>query len=251
MLSKIKLSSLMLLATIVVGCGGASKSKVQKLDIPSSPITSESDSLAYIIGLSVAQNLMAMDSMIDLRVVGTALAHVADSKQLITPDNAREAYLRYKLHIEPERQRNYELQYLKELAQADRSYTLSQYGFIYNVAVIGNEALTPRNNGDWVELHYTISRMDGSEVLFSSYAIDEPVKSAFSDLPEGIKHAIKLIGNGGKIVALIPSKLAYDSEGDAELGIVPFETLLYEIELTNVEKNGAKRHEATNDKNSF
>ncbi|MFI3292963.1 MAG: FKBP-type peptidyl-prolyl cis-trans isomerase [Rikenellaceae bacterium] len=246
----IKFIVLPALLLAMVACGGGDK-KGKKLETPNSPLTSQSDSLAYIIGVSMAQNLLEVDSMIDLSVVGTAIAQYGAGKSLFTEENAREAFLRYKLYIEPERQRSLERQYLKELAISERDYTLSRHGFIYNVVVIGDESLIPRNNGDWLEIDYTISRMDGGEELFSTYKTEERHKSGLSDLHTGMKEALKLIGKGGKITALIPSDLAYDDIGDETLGIAPFETLRYDIELVEIEKNGASKHAVTRDPATF
>ncbi len=250
MFSKIKFIALPLMLVAMVGCGGKSNNK-NKLEIPNSPLTSESDSLAYIIGVSMAKNLLEVDSMIDLRVVGTAIAQYGTGNAMFTAEGAREAYLRYKLHVEPDRQRTLERQYLKELAISDRDFALSRFGFIYNVTVIGNEVMSPRNNGDWIELDYVISRMDGSEEILSTYTTGERVSGALSDLPTGVKEAIKLIGVGGKVTALIPSELAYGDLGNEELGIAPFETLRYDIELTNFEKNGANKRSSVRDPATF
>ncbi len=251
MFSKIKFITLPLVLLAMVGCSGNSNKKSQKLEIPSSPLTSESDSLAYVIGVSIAQNLLEVDSLIDLKVVGTAMAQYGTNKSLFSAESAREVYLRYKLHVEPERQRALERQYLKELSVENRDYTLSRFGFIYNINVIGNEAQTPRNNGDWIVLDYTISRMDGSEEIFSTYKNEAQFKGALSDLPDGVKEAIKLIGTSGKVTALIPSELAYGDDGDQTLGVEPFETLRFDIELVKMEKNGASKHAAVRDPASF
>ncbi len=244
--SKIKIVTLYAVALLTIAaCGGTKSNKSTKLEPPTAALTSESDSLAYIIGMSVAQNLIKMDSMIDLSVVGAAIAQYGEGKPMFTPENARASYLKYKLHLEPERKRAYEEEYLLELSLKDRSYTRSKSGMIYNISVIGDQNLIPRNNGDWVELHYTISRMDNSnEVLLSTLNDELPLMGGLSTLPEGIKESVKLIGKGGKVTALVPSKLAYGEEGDESLGIEPFETLRYDIELSNVERNGASRREA-------
>ncbi len=255
MFSKIKSITLPIvviaMVIMITACGGGEDKNKKKLETPNSPLLTSSDSLAYIIGVSMAQNLLEVDSLIDLSVVGTAMAHYGAGRSLFTPESAREAYLRYKLHVEPERQRSLERQYLKELVVSDREFALSRHGFIYNINVIGNETLSPRNNGDWVELDYTISRMDGSEELFSTYKTEERHQSAFSDLPTGVREAIRLIGKGGKVTALIPSELAYGDEGNQTLGISPFETLRYEIELVVFEKNGANKHETVRDPATF
>ncbi|MFI3302382.1 MAG: FKBP-type peptidyl-prolyl cis-trans isomerase [Rikenellaceae bacterium] len=247
MISKIKTAILLLVAVSAVACGGSNSSKSKRLEAPTAVLTSESDSLAYIIGMSVAQNLLKMDSLIDLNVVGAAIAHSGSGKLLFTPEDARSSYLKYKLYIEPERRRAYEEEYLMELSLKDRDYTRSKSGMIYNIKVIGDQNLISRNNGDWVELHYTISRLESGEELFTTHSGEDiPLMGGLSTLPSGLQECVKLIGKGGKVTALLPSKLAYGEVGDETLGIAPYETLRYDVEVVNVERNGANRREAIN-----
>ncbi len=248
MISKIRTIFLLVVVLSAVACGG---SKGKKIETQTAELISESDSLAYIIGMSVAQNLLKMDSMIDLRVVAAAIAQYGDGNLAFTPENARSSYLKYKLYIEPERRRGYEEEYLLELSLKDRDYTRSKSGMIYNITVIGDQNLIPRNNGDWVELHYTISRFESNEEIFSTRSDDNlPLMGGLSTLPKGIQECVKLIGKGGQITALLPSKFAYGEEGDQTLGIAPYETLRYDIEVVNVERNGASRREAIKKRNA-
>ncbi len=250
MVSKLKIAAIFSIALMAVACGDGGSKKANKLEVPDAVLVTQSDSLSYIIGVSMAQNILKVDPEINLAVVAAAIAHCGDTTALFTPDDARSTYLRYILHIEPERRRGYEDQYLKELAESDRSYTRTKSGITYNISNIGTAALIARNNADWVELNYTISRLDGEEI-FSTYVIEEPLKSGVLDLPKGIQECVRLIGKGGKLSALIPSKLAFDMDGNEELGVVPYETLRYDIEVLEVEKNGASKHTVERDPKTF
>ncbi len=245
-----KTAIITLLSLLVVSCGGGA-SKPKKLEAPVAVLQNESDSLAYVIGVSMAQNILKVDSLIDLTIVGAAIAQYGAGNSLFTAENARTAYLRYLLHVEPERQRSYEEQYLKELATKDRSYTRTRTGITYNISVIGNESVSPRNSGDWVEVDYTISRLDGEKIFSTLDDGEETLTGALSSMPKGIMECVKLLGKGGEMSALIPSKLAYDSEGNEPLGIKPFETLRYDIELVDSERNAANRRSKPRDPAAF
>ncbi len=203
------------------------------------PLKSETDSLAYVIGVSIADNLLAMDSTINIGVVCRAIAEQAASKSLISRDDAKDYYLRYITFVEPEQKRGYEEQYLEDLAKTNRDFTRSKTGLTYNIAVIGDESLTPKGLNDMVSICYTISRVNGDSV-YSSYQAADTLVVALSELSDGLQESVKMIGKGGKVNAWIPSKLAYGEEGDEELKISPFETLYYEMELIEMERNGAR-----------
>ncbi len=242
---------ILLLALLAVSCGSDDSKNKKKLEAPTAVLHSESDSLSYVIGVSMAQNILKVDSLIDLTIVGAAIAQYGEGKALFTAENARAAYLKYLLHVEPERQRAYEAQYLKELSIRDRDYTQTRSGITYNISVIGNESVSPRNSGDWVEINYTISRLDGEKLYSTLDEGEQTLSGALSSMPRGVMECVKLLGKGGEMTALIPSILTYDSEGEPSLGIKPFETLRYDIELVDSERNAANRRSKPRDPATF
>ena len=52
---------------------------------------------------------------------------------------------------------------------------------------------------------------------------------------EGLERGLKNMREGGKAVVVVPSSLAYGPKGLKGSVIGPFATLVYEIELLNVE----------------
>lgn len=216
----------------VVGCSSSTKSK--DLSYMQSGLADESDSLAYIIGINIAEQLIAMDSVVNVEVVCRAIVEHSKGTAVMSGEEARTQYLRNLLFVEPERRRGYEEKFLVDLVAGDRSFTRTRSGLTYNISQIGREALAPKGSNDWLTICYSISRV-GGEVLVDSRS--EEV--ALSDLPDGVAEAFKLIGPGGSIRAWVPSKLAYGESGDEELGVAPIETLYYELELIDVAKGEA------------
>lgn len=226
------------IATVLgVSCG--SKSGVKDFDVKSVGLASESDSLAYIIGMSVADQLIKMDSTINYGVVCRAIMEHSAGKAVFTREDAQQEYLRYLLYVEPERRRGYEETFLANLAEKDRDYTRTKSGLTYHIEVIGNESLTPKTTNDWINLKYRIERVGGETIYPLSGGASEEIEGTLDDFVEGVREAIKMIGEGGKIRAWIPSKLAYGESGDTKLGVEPIETLYYEIELVKVDKGNA------------
>ncbi|MFI3279753.1 MAG: FKBP-type peptidyl-prolyl cis-trans isomerase [Rikenellaceae bacterium] len=226
--------SALVATTLLISCS-------QKPKTPVAQLATETDSLAYVIGVSIADNLMAMDSTINIAAVCRAITEQtsAKSKPLLSRDQAREYYLRYITFVEPERKRGYEEQYLEDLVKTNRDYTRSNSGLTYNITTIGDEEFTPRRVNDLVKMRYTVSRMDGEEI-FSSYAQGDTLSMALKELLPGVQESVKMIGKGGKVNAWIPSKLAYGEDGDPTIDIEPFETLYFEMELIDMVVNGAR-----------
>ncbi len=229
----------LLLASIaIISCKNETKKVV-------TPLKSETDSLAYVIGMSIADNLFQMDSTLNVDAVCRAITEEFKGRALISKEDAKSYYLRHLTYVEPELKRNYEDQYLEDLSKRDRDFTRTKSGLTYSIDVIGDESLTPRNNNDLVSICYTINRIDNS-TIYSSYDEGDTLKIALKDLNKGLSESVKMIGKGGKLRAWIPSKLAYSEVGDSELEIQPFETLLYSIELIDLDKNGARDENRTN-----
>lgn len=219
-----------------VGCslGG---DNVKSIDHRAVGLASGSDSLAYIIGMNIAEQLQKMDSTINIGVVCRAIVEQSEGESVFSRSQAREAYIRYLLYTEPEQRRSYEERFLADLAANNRDFTRTKSGLTYHIGVIGDESIVPKSNNDWVTLKCAISRV-GGEVIVA----DTTFVGALSDLPTGIEESIKMIGKGGRVEAWIASKLAYGEAGEPEMGIEPTETLRYEIEVVDVEKGAALKY---------
>ncbi len=227
-------------------CSSSSEDSATKA-AANAALTSESDSLSYIIGMNVAKQLQKMDSLVNYEVVCRAILDHSKGKALMSAEEARTQYVRYFLYVEPERRRSIEEKFLADLATGDRSFTRTPSGLTYNIEVIGDEKLQPKNQNDWVVMRYSISRV-GGEQIYPIVAANAKIKTALkswavSDMPHGVAEAVKLIGKGGRIKAWIPSKIGYGEEGNEKLGVKPVESLFYEIELVDLDRNGAAKHQ--------
>jgi len=117
----------------------------------------------------------------------------------------------------------------------DKNITVQPSGsgiyFVESVAGNGMKIDT----GCWVTLHFKVYLIDGKQ-LFSSYDRGEPIGFEYGkrfDTP-GVEEAIKMMKKGGKATAIVPSSLAFGEKGRA--GVVPpFSTMIYELEIINVQ----------------
>ncbi len=235
---KAKIATAFIVVLMGAACSSGGGAKGVKI---TSDLKTEGDSLAYIIGMNIAEQLQKMDTTINYGVVCRAIMERSQDISLMDDDEAKIQYLRYLLHVEPERRRSYEEQFLADLAANDREYTRTRSGLTYHIDVIGDEKLQPKGANDWVVVNFSISRVGGEKLYPASDSSEQTatMESGVSDLPLGVAEGLKMIGKGGKIRAWIASKLAYGEEGNAEYGVEPTETLYFELELVDVEKGAA------------
>ncbi len=240
------LVKLLLLTSLTLGvaCSRAEEKRLFSLN-------NATDSVSYIIGMNIADNIVAMDTTLNIGVITRAIADRVSGVELFTDEQARNYFLKFHTYILPEQSRALEEQYLVDLAKNQRRFTRTKSGLTYHIQEIGNEQYTPRYNNDLVKVFYSIYRLSG-DTLYSSKIQGDTIISSLDDMPDGVKEALKMLGQGGKMEAVIPSKLLpYGEEGDSLLKIKPYETLRYEIELVEMEKYGANKLQNRFNKTQF
>lgn len=198
-------------------------------------LKTDTDSVAYVIGMNVGMNLMKMDSTINVNAVCEGIRDVFRQGTKFSAADAEVFYLRYMNYALPEKARAYEEQFLQDILKANRNYARTASGVTYTVEVLGDQEQIPASDRDSIALRYLIRTADGRDV-YSSYERGDTLRTTLGGLLKGMKESVKLVGRGGKINAWIPSSVAYGTEGDKELGIQPNTTLYYEIELVDVDK---------------
>ena len=198
-------------------------------------LKTDTDSVAYVIGMNVGMNLMKMDSTINVNAVCEGIRDVFRQGTRFSAADAEVFYLRYMNYALPEKARAYEEQFLQDILKANRNYARTASGVTYTVEVLGDQEQIPASDRDSIALRYLIRTADGRDV-YSSYERGDTLRTTLGGLLKGMKESVKLVGRGGEINAWIPSSAAYGTEGDKELGIQPNTTLYYEIELVDVDK---------------
>lgn len=198
-------------------------------------LKTDTDSVAYVIGMNVGMNLMKMDSTINVNAVCEGIRDVFRQGTKFSAADAEVFYLRYMNYALPEKARAYEEQFLQDILKANRNYARTASGVTYTVEVLGDQEQIPASDRDSIALRYLIrTPTAGTSTPPMSGAIR--CCTTLGGLLKGMKESVKLVGRGGKINAWIPSSAGYGTEGDKELGIQPNTTLYYEIELVDVDK---------------
>lgn len=200
----------------------------------------DTDSVAYILGMNVGQQLLKMDSTLNVEAVCRGIRDVFEHTEQLSQADAKAFYLRYMNYLLPQKAVAYEEQFLDDIAKSNRSYAQTASGVTYTVDALGDQNVIPSSEMDTVVMRYLIRTQDGEEV-YSSYTRKDTLRMAVGELRPGVQESLKLIGKGGKINAWMPSASVYGAAGDKELGVGPNATLYYEIELIDVDKYGSRR----------
>jgi len=107
----------------------------------------------------------------------------------------------------------------------------TESGLCYKVITKGKGAVP--TNSDKVKVHYRGTLIDGTE-FDSSYSRNEPTTFRANQVIAGWTEALTMMPVGSKWMLYIPQELAY---GSRDMGTIkPFSTLVFEVELLEIEK---------------
>lgn len=224
---KSKIFSTLVIALMIVGCSQNTGKEAR--------LTTDTDSVAYVIGMNVGLNLIRMDSTLNIEAVCQGLRDVARNHTKLSLEEAETFFLGYMNYTLPEKAQALEEQWLAELAEQSRDFARTRTGITYAVRTLGDQVRIPAASRDSLALRYLIRTTD-NKVLYSSYERGDTIRTTLSDLKSGLQESVKLIGEGGKVEAWIPSQLAFGAEGNSEMNIAPNKTLCFEIELIQLDK---------------
>ena len=188
------------------------------------------DSLSYVIGLNVGQALMRMDSTLNVDAVCMAIKDVYEQRQLMSMNDARDYYLGQKVYFIHEKAMAYQEQFLADLAKRDRSFVRTRTGVTYKIEKLGDQNIQSLSSRDTVRIAYTI-RDDAGTVIREA----DTLRCSYRDLLLGLREIVRVAGRGGSFEAWLPSKEAYGSAGDEELGIAPHQLLNYRVDVLDIE----------------
>ncbi len=95
---------------------------------------------------------------------------------------------------------------------------------------------SPPGPRDLVTVHYEGSLVSG-EVFDSSFERGEPVDFPMNGVIPGFSRGLQKIGVGGKVIIYIPGELGYGKRPPAGSPIGPGDTLIFDAELIDVQRN--------------
>ena len=225
-----RILSIAIIAVVVAftACGGGEKTAPAQMQ-------SGLDTMSYVVGLNVGLNLIDMDSTLNIDMVCEGIRDVYAHSAKLSDEDARMAFLKYMNYDNYERVKRFESQFLEDLRKQDRKFVATGTGLTYKIGEIGDLKTAIRSTRDTVKMQCRILNSAG-HIVDTTYYRGDTLRMAVGDMPRGVQEAARLIGQGGRIEAWVPSQMAYGASGCDSLDIKPNTLLYYEMTLIEVEQ---------------
>ena len=196
-------------------------------------LATEEDQFNYGLGMLVGERVLKQygDVNYDLVLAGMKAQH-QDQTTLLTLEeagNAINAQMEKKFAAESAGNKKRGEDYLKENA-AKEGVQVTESGLQYSVITAADGA-KPKPT-DEVTVHYRGTLIDGTE-FDSSYSRGAPTSFTLNQVIPGWTEGVQLMSIGSKYRFVIPYELGYGERG-AGGQIGPFETLIFEVELIEI-----------------
>lgn len=210
-------------------------------------LVTEKEKISYalgsIFGMQAHAQLVARDSIdLDLEVFKQAFVehYNQDSAKYLLSDSALKAVLNdFSANLQAEHRKKDSIANAKTLEEGvaflaknktAEGVVVTESGLQYKVITEGNGE-SP-NDSSTVSVHYTGKLLNGSE-FDSSIKRGQPAEFPVRAVIPGWTELLKLMKTGGKVVAWIPSELAYGTYGRPPM--IPGNSVLeFEVELLGV-----------------
>ena len=193
----------------------------------------ESDTLSYIIGLNVGHSLMEMDSTLNVEAVCAAIRDVYNGTPKMTLEEARDYYLAEKTYFVHEKAQAHQERYLTDLSKRDRKYVRTRSGVTYKILKLGDQShVGSMSLRDTVKIAFKLTDEQGRVIVEA-----DTLRDSYRNLLKGLQEVVKLAGEGAHFNAWLPSKTAYDVNGNKELGIEANTMLNYDVEVLDIKYN--------------
>lgn len=197
-------------------------------------LESEKDKTSYSVGTRFGKFLQYGKDLIDLDVVKRGMSDVMEGRDRALSDEELDSLFQ---RLEQRMSKNREEmmagegnEFLAENAKKDGVVQLAS-GLQYKILTEG-AGPTPAST-DTVTTHYAGRLLDGTQ-FDSSYERGEPTSFPVGRVIPGWTEALLLMPVGSKWELYIPQDLAYGARGSPPV-IPPFATLIFEIELIEIE----------------
>jgi FKBP-type peptidyl-prolyl cis-trans isomerase len=224
----------LVLPAILLGLTACDQMQEKQAEAPA-PTTLETDAdrFSYGLGMIIGERVLKQYGEVDYDLLLEAIkAQHKDQPTLITIEQATEALT---AHMEKEFASKGEAAkakgqaYLQENMKKE-GVQVTESGLQYSVITEGDGAKPVAT--DQVTVHYRGTLIDGTE-FDSSYSRGEPATFGLNQVIPGWTEGVQLMNVGSKYQFVVPQELGYGDRG-AGGAIGPFETLIFEVELVEI-----------------
>jgi FKBP-type peptidyl-prolyl cis-trans isomerase FklB len=198
------------------------------------------DSVSYLIGLSIGQNVMKEMSEANWKLVVKGIQDVFENKAPAIVDPSNQCVSSYFQEKSVLKQAETEKEsaglkavgekFLIENAKKSEVVTTAS-GLQYQIL---KAADGPKPNAESkVKVHYHGTTIDGT-VFDSSVDRGEPIEFGLNQVIPGWTEGVQLMSVGSKYKFFIPQAMAYGAQSPSP-AIAPYSTLIFEVELLGFE----------------
>ena len=120
--------------------------------------------------------------------------------------------------------------FIAAAVEANPEMKKSDSGLVYLIEAVGEGA--PVEGATRLKLKYTESKIDGSEIVKTS---DTGRTTYINNVTPGFAEGLKMLSKGGKAKFYVPGEIAYGVEGIPSRNVGPNETIVYDVEVLEVE----------------
>lgn len=203
-------------------------------------LSSREDTVSYYLGMTYGTSMKtaSVDDIFNYKAFAKGVQEAIESDSLSVSDYEIQMYLSnffadfQEVQLE-EDYKDYIAEnstFLEENSKKDSVITLPS-GLQYQIISEGTGQLP--SDTDRVKVHYTGQLIDGT-LFDSSVDRGEPAVFGVNEVIPGWSEAVKLMPLGSKWRVWIPAELAYGSQAPQGSAILPFSTLVFDIELIEI-----------------
>lgn len=218
------MKKLLILAATAIGTLG-----LASCGAGSARITSDTDSLAYAIGVDVATNIFRYDSTLNSNILAKAFKDVFAGKATMTAQEAQAYVQEYMAVILPRKNKAEGLKFVEEAVAAGATKTES--GMAYKIEKEGTGVKA--QVGDSVVVNYTLSFPNGRKIQSTDGKTVTFLLQDGALIPAWIE-GMQMLNPGSKATFFVPADLAYGVFGMEGSPIGPNQALKFEVELERV-----------------